>query len=104
MIDCDEEERTWAELCRVGAELRELTAEVKAEFAKADKVDVTYVYPTNFSVAWKKANLGKGEIKVHVDENGSISCDNEYLHRSIVRKILHSLADHIADNATFTKE
>lgn len=47
---------------------------------------------------WGWTGCGFGELFVKLDpESGEIHCANEFMGRESVRKMLHSLADHIAD-------
>ena len=103
MIDYEREEREWEDFCRLGVELKSLTALTKAEFAKAEKYDVTIDVDSKLTVHWKKEGQGCGYITISVDGAGDITCANEYLHPSLIRKILHSAADKIVDDATFTE-
>lgn len=103
MIDYEKEEQEWEDFCRLGVELKTLTALTRAEFAKTEKYDVTIGAGSEITIHWKKNGLGEGDISVAVYDNGDIVCANEYLHPSIIRKILHSAADKIVDTATFSE-
>ena len=50
-----------------------------------------------FDWVWK--HCGFGQLSWYIDENGSIQMSNEGMNRERIRKILHSYADYVADNA-----
>lgn len=106
MIDYEREEQEWEDFCRLGVELKNLTAQVKNEFRNAEKFHIKNITisQSTMSIEWYKDSLGAGKVSVTMKEDGSFACANEYLHPSIVRKILLSAADKLADDIILTEE
>jgi hypothetical protein len=61
---------------------------------------VTDIHWADMYFDWSWNGRGFGQLSFTKDEAGNLLCMNECMSRESVRKILHAMADYIADNAT----
>lgn len=67
-----------------------------------DKPVVTHIHNADMYVDWDWKGLGFGQLSFYIEEDGKIHVMNEYMTRDSVRKILHAMADYVADHAVLT--
>ncbi len=67
--------------------------------------EVTSLHRLDIYVDWSWPHRGFGQIRFTYDKiTGIVTCENECMSRESVRKILHAMADHIADNCLLADE
>lgn len=77
-----------------------LTIEQRRAMIAANLPVVSDLHGANVYFDWGWKGCGFGQLSVHFDrETSKLECMNERMSRDSVRKILHSLADFIADRA-----
>ncbi len=77
-----------------------LTPEERKKLREENPPVVDWVHNANAYFDWGWKGCGFGQLSFSIDHNtGKISCMNECMSRDSVRKILHALADFVADRA-----
>jgi hypothetical protein len=75
-----------------------LSAEERQKLRDENPPEVHWAHSLNAYFDWGWKGCGFGQLSFSIDEDtGQITCMNECMSRESVRKILHSLADFIAD-------
>lgn len=79
---------------------RDLTREERDLICELNPPEATFLHSAEFRFDWSWVACGFGQISVYYDrETKSIEIMNECMSRDSIRKMLHSLADFIADRA-----
>jgi hypothetical protein len=77
-----------------------LSKEERYALMDANPPEIDAIHHANVYFDWAWKGCGFGQLSFSVDkETGKITCMNECMSRDRIRKILTSLANHIADNA-----
>lgn len=77
-----------------------MTPEQRMAVIEANVPEVSFIHYGGVYFDWSWTGRGFGQLSFsRKKETGEITCLNECMGRESVRKILHALADHIADRA-----
>ena len=80
-----------------------MSPEERAEIMAKNPPEVTGLHWAKAYFDWSWMGCGFGQLSFDFDqETGAITCMDEHMGQERVRALLHALADHIADNATFS--
>lgn len=80
--------------------MQDLTREERDLICELNPPEVTFLHSAEFRFDWSWIACGFGQIAVDYDrDNKRIDIHNECMSRDSIRKMLHSLADFIADRA-----
>lgn len=85
---------------KTGEEMHQILRDVESK-----DIEINGVYDAAAYFGWGADCIGFGQMSFSLDkDSGKFKCMNECMSKEFVRKTLHSLADHIADNVILEDE
>lgn len=73
--------------------------EDRKKLMEENNPEISSIHWANVYFDWSWIGCGFGQLSFSLNkETGKLVCSNEFMSRESVRKILHALADHVADN------